>query len=97
MARTLNSLLVDAGAPNLIDFLSLDVEGAELEVLNGVDHQEFRFKYILVECRDFTRLSDYLKKQGYFFAEKLSEQDYLFTGNETSRDVGRVQGVRHGG
>jgi FkbM family methyltransferase len=97
LARTLNSLLVNACAPKLIDFLSLDVEGAELEVLKGVDHQEFRFKYILVECRDFTRLSDYLKNQGYFFVEKLSEQDYLFTGNETSRDVGGVQGVRHDG
>lgn len=82
VARTLNSLLLDAHAPKLIDFLSLDVEGAELEVLKGVDHQAFRFKYILVECRDFHRLSAYLEKQGYGFAEKLSEQDYLFAGVE---------------
>lgn len=88
VARTLNSLLLDARAPKLIDFLSLDVEGAELEVLKGLDHQAFRFKYILVECRDFTRLSAYLEKQGYRFAEKLSEQDYLFA------DVVRVDDRR---
>jgi FkbM family methyltransferase len=78
VARTLNSLLLDAKAPKLIDFLSLDVEGAELEVLKGVDHRVFRFKYLLVECRDFPRLMAYLEKQGYRFVDKLSEQDYLF-------------------
>jgi FkbM family methyltransferase len=78
VARTLNSLLLDSNAPKLIDFLSLDVEGAELEVLKGVDHQAFRFKYILVECRDLPRLSAYLENQGYRFAEQLSGQDYLF-------------------
>ena len=78
VARTLNSLLLDARAPRLIDFLSLDVEGAELEVLKGLDHQAFRFKYILVECRDLPRLGAYLENHGYRFAEKLSEQDYLF-------------------
>ena len=87
VARTLNSLLLDARAPKLIDFLSLDVEGAELEVLKGVDHQVFRFKYILVECRDFPRLSAYLVSQGYCFAENLSGQDYLFVGVEQADAV----------
>ncbi len=93
VARTLNSLLLDAGAPRLIDFLSLDVEGAELEVLKGVDHQAFRFKYLLVECRNFTRLNDYLQIHGYRFVEKLSEQDYLFAGSEPPGALGGEQGV----
>lgn len=78
VARTLNALLLEAHAPKQIDFLSLDVEGAELEVLKGIDHKAFRFKYILVECRDLIRLSAYLEKQGYRFVEKMSDQDYLF-------------------
>jgi len=86
VARTLNSLLLDANAPKQIDFLSLDVEGAELEVLKGVDHQIFRFKYLLVECRDFARLSAYLEKQGYRFVEKLSDQDCLFASTDSPED-----------
>lgn len=82
IARTLNSLLLDANAPKLIDFLSLDVEGAELEVLKGVDHQIFRFKYLLVECRDFPRLNAYLEKQRYRYVNNLSGQDYLFVAAE---------------
>ncbi|MBB5392535.1 MULTISPECIES: FkbM family methyltransferase [unclassified Herbaspirillum] len=85
VARTLNSLLLDARAPKMIDFLSLDVEGAELEVLKGVDHKAFRFKYLLIECRDFARLNSYLTLQGYQFVEQLSGQDYLFTANELSQ------------
>jgi len=86
VACTLNALLLDARAPRQIDFLSLDVEGAELEVLKGVDHQIFRFKYLLVECRDFARLSAYLQKQGYCFVEKLSDQDYLFASTYLRED-----------
>jgi FkbM family methyltransferase len=82
VARTLNSILIDAESPVVIDFLSLDVEGAELEVLQGVDHSQFRFKYILVECRDFERMSTYLDAQGYQFTEQFSSQDYLFSHRE---------------
>jgi FkbM family methyltransferase len=78
VARTLNDLLGEAGAPATIDFLSLDVEGAELEVLQGIDHDAYRFKFMLVECRDFERMRDYLAGVDYAFVEKLSEQDYLF-------------------
>ncbi len=85
VARTLSSLLFDASAPKQIDFLSLDVEGAELEVLKGVDHRAFRFKFILVECRDFPKLNTYLEMQGYKFVEKLSSQDYLFASEECSK------------
>ncbi len=77
-AQTMNSILVESGLPSLIDFLSLDVEGAELIVLKGIDHDQFRFRFILVECRDIVRMSHYLNKHDYELIEKLSEHDYLF-------------------
>lgn len=78
IARTLNSILLEAKAPGLIDFLSLDVEGSEIEVLKGVDHEAFRFRYMLIECRDIARLSDYLGPLRYRLVEKFNEHDYLF-------------------
>jgi FkbM family methyltransferase len=78
IARTLNSILLESGAPALIDFLSLDVEGSEIEVLKGVDHGVFRFRYMLIECRDITRLNDYLEPLRYSLVEKFNEHDYLF-------------------
>lgn len=80
-AETLNALLIQAGAPRVVDFLSLDVEGSEIEVLKGVDHAFHRFKYILVECRNFPKLRDYLLSHGYIYIEALSAHDYLFRAN----------------
>lgn len=78
IAKTLTSILTYSNAPNLIDFLSIDVEGAELSVLQGIDFKKFNFKYILIEIRDFDKISAFLKKFNYQFVEKFSEHDYLF-------------------
>lgn len=77
-ARTLNDILVHAQAPSLIDFFSLDVEGVELPVLQGIDHEKFRFKNLLIECRAPQRMNEYLQAHGYRFDQALSQHDYLF-------------------
>jgi FkbM family methyltransferase len=77
-ARTLNSILDDAGAPAAIDLLSLDVEGGELEVLSGVDHSKYRFNWILVEARSKEKISHFLEKLGYEFHSQLTGHDFLF-------------------
>jgi len=82
VAKTLNQILLEADAPKLIDFLSLDVEGAEVEVLRGLDHAQFKFKYACIENRSFDRLNDFMVKKGYVFVEKLSNWDYLFASQE---------------
>lgn len=77
-AKTMSSILDAAKAPLLIDLLSLDVEGAEIEVLRGIDHRKYRFKFILVECRSLYLMEDEMKKNGYFLLSQLSHHDYLF-------------------
>jgi FkbM family methyltransferase len=75
---TLNSIFTENDAPSRMNLLSLDVEGAELAVLQGVDHEKFRFDFICIECRELTRMNEYLSSVGYELVEKLSEHDYLF-------------------
>jgi len=82
IARPLNDLLIEAGAPATIDFLSLDVEGAEIEVLKGIDHDRFRFRYVLVECRNIAAMQAYLADRRYRLVESLSQHDYLFASTE---------------
>jgi FkbM family methyltransferase len=78
VAATLTSILKKSNAPKEIDFLSLDVEGAELEVLKGVDFEEFSFKFMLIEVRDIKRMENFLNPFGYVLEKQLSSHDYLF-------------------
>ena len=77
-AVTLNSILEKSKAPKEIDFLSLDVEGAELAVLKGIDFDKFLFKYMLIEVRDIKRMESFLRQHGYILEKQFSSHDYLF-------------------
>jgi FkbM family methyltransferase len=48
-ACTLDDVLTEAGAPAGFDFLSVDVEGHELEVLGGFDFARWRPRLVLLE------------------------------------------------
>lgn len=78
IARPLNHLLIEAAAPNLIDFISLDVEGAEIEVLKGIDHSIYKFKLMCIETRSPELLTQYLNQFGYEYKEKISHHDHIF-------------------
>ena len=84
VARTLTSILDEAEAPQVIDLLSLDVEGAEFDVLNGIDYTKYKFQNMVIECRRFDRIEAFLKEKGYVFSEKLSHHDYHIV-NSSSR------------
>ena len=77
-ARTLNSILKESKAPNIIDFFSLDVEGAEFEVLNGIDFSIYNFKYIIIETDNFERLDKFMTNKNYKFINKYNSNDYLY-------------------
>lgn len=64
-ATTLNAVLEDAGVES-VDFLSVDVEGAEPDVLRGLDFSRYRPRLVLVD--DLTRFGEsmrVLKSGGY--------------------------------
>lgn len=77
-ARTLTSLLCEAGAPPTIDLLSLDVEGGELGVLGGLDFTKFKFRWILVETRSPHEILTFLRTHNYELVEKVTHHDFLF-------------------
>lgn len=86
-ARTLTSIL-DEVRPGEIDLLSLDVEGFETEVLDGLDFDRYRPRLVLVEIifRPDRQKAEIEARLGpnYVLAEKLGSYDYLYI-DETSR------------
>jgi len=76
--RTMTQILDSSIAPKVIDFFSLDVEGNELEVLQGIDFSRYQIRWLLVESRDIGRISEYLEPHQYSIKKKLASCDYLF-------------------
>ena len=74
--RTLQSI-IDECQVDEIDFLSLDVEGFESNVLNGIDFNKNAPKYICVEARHFEDVHHILKSN-YNIVEQLTHHDYMY-------------------
>ena len=77
--KTLTSILEESNSPKVIDFFSLDVEGAESVVLEGINFEKYTFKYLLIETENFDKINKYLQEKRYIFLEKLSHHDFLFS------------------
>lgn len=71
-ARTLNSLFIEYGVKK-IDFMSLDLEGYELEALKGLDLSQYAPRWLLVEVRE-QAVIDYLSPY-YEIQARLTENE----------------------
>ena len=71
--RTLNSILKEARVKT-IDLLTIDVEGAELEVLLGTDLIKYRPRLILLEDKHlYLTKHRYLNKSGYRLVKRTRQ------------------------
>ena len=68
---TLNSILKEKNIKSF-DYLNVDVEGSELEVIKGIDLDKFRPSLISIENNDLT-LEDYMQSKIY---KLLTENQY---------------------
>jgi len=76
-ATPLDEILASENAPLEIDFLSLDVEGGEMEVLRGIDFSRTTIRWILVESRDIQKIQEFLEPFGYVSEGQVGIHDYL--------------------
>lgn len=74
-AKTLDSILVEASLPRP-DLLVLDVEGAELKVLQGLDLSKHRPRHIVAEDAYSSVVQDHLRKFGYVLRATLLERRF---------------------
>jgi FkbM family methyltransferase len=64
--KTLDEILIDANAPTPVDFVSIDVETHEIEVLEGFDLAKWRPRLMLIEDLALDlRLHRYMTSRGY--------------------------------
>ncbi len=75
--KTLDSVLEEAGAPTHFDFLSIDVEGHEIEVLRGFTIARWRPRLILLEDHVATLAEHrHLNAAGYRIVRRLGNNGW---------------------
>jgi FkbM family methyltransferase len=78
--RTLETCIREAGLTR-VDFVSIDVEGTDMDVLSGFDVARWKPKLLIIEnWRDDDRFEKYLKPFGYGARTRLGVND-VFTLN----------------
>tara|TARA_A100001011_G_C14204427_1_gene797168 strand:- start:131 stop:820 length:690 start_codon:yes stop_codon:yes gene_type:complete len=90
-AKTFNQIMDEINFKDKIDFFSLDVEGSELDVLEGINFSKHHIEYLLIETHNFSKLKRFLDLKNYKFIKRLSDYklldkpeygDYLFKRNK---------------
>jgi len=82
---TLEEVLDRFNAPTVIDYMSLDVEGAETYIMEGFPFHKYMFKIMTVE-RPKHELRALLSAHGYTFLMKISTWGETVWINEAFRD-----------
>ena len=85
----LNDMLKFHGAPKYIDFISIDTEGSEFEILDSFDFDKIKFGLILVEHNFIeskrSSIRSLLEKNGYKYlkiSKEISKVDDWFASDE---------------
>ncbi len=79
---TVTAELDKAGAPSHVDYLSIDTEGSELEVLKGIDWSRYSFGFISLEHNFMeprrSEMRAFLAERGYrYLRENCFDDDYV--------------------
>ena len=86
---SLTEILLKANAPRFIHYMSIDIEGAELDALKGFDFSQYQVGAFTIE-HNFeepkrTQIRQLLESKGYRFARSSAQDDYYLLA-ETRRN-----------
>lgn len=85
--RTLDSILEEANLGGRIDFISIDVEGHEAELLRGFSSDRWRPTVVIVEDNSWTAsVSGQMRDRGYVRIKRTGVNDWYV--HETNRTLG---------
>jgi len=74
--RTLTTILNELNFCRDIDFISIDTENTEIDVLNGIDFDYYNIKYLLIENNfNEDKLENFLINKGYKKIHRIAVDD----------------------
>ncbi len=91
---SLKTILAKFNAPKVIDFLSLDIEGAELFVMENFPFDEYTFLTLAIESPG-EELSNLLAKKGYKQVYKFKKGADIMFAHESVYEEGKAEVERN--
>jgi FkbM family methyltransferase len=76
-AITAERILDESGAPSHIGVLSVDVEGAELDVLKGINFSKYKFAIVILETARKSETTKFVEQNGYRYWKHIG-QNHIF-------------------
>lgn len=75
--KTLNKVFAEVNMPKYIDFISIDTENTEIDVLKGLNFDEYYVKYLIVE-NNFNEniIENYLITKNFRKINRLGVNDF---------------------
>ena len=77
--KTLTKIMEENHSPKHVDYLSIDTEGSELKILEGIDFNKYSFGYINIEHNGVeprrTKMRNVLLKHGYKYVGENGVDD----------------------
>ena len=88
---SLEDLLRKYNAPRYIDYLSIDTEGSEFEIMNAFNFSYYSFGVVTIEHNfraDRNRIRELMLTNGYYLVhEQLSSVEYWFVNGDIYSEV----------
>lgn len=92
-ATTLNNIIEKYAINKEIDFISIDVEDAELLVLNGLDLKTVKPKVVILESntkKSEIEIKDYMTKNNYHYAGRLIQNIFFV---REAQDIQKITSI----
>ena len=75
--KTLNTIFKENNIPNNIDFISIDTENTEIDVLKGLDFNTYNIKFLIIENNfDEIMIENYLLDKNFKKIHRLAVNDF---------------------
>ena len=93
ISKTLNDIFVENNVPEIIDYMSIDIEGADYDALLGIDFNKYRINFITIEWGGGNHMLNYLDKitklleKNRYKLHRINNWDAEFILNVNSFDV----------
>jgi FkbM family methyltransferase len=89
--RSLTAVLDEAKFPTTIDFISIDTENTEIDVLKSLDMNKYLVRVFIIENNfNEPQIEEYLKPFGYTKIHRLAVNDFYVHSSFTPTNLGKL-------